>query len=181
MHGGPQCLHLRGTGEADWRQERGIQSYSYPLVIRKSSLLRNLHSHFAQKCAAMPTTRPNSLSPFLALTQEIGALGPLSIIQCLSRCWSHLMSLLQDPLSLTRPTLVISGALTKQLVWEPDSSLWVSDFLRLLPELGFVSSQGKLSSSVSSEDEKTLWMDGGDGCTMLQVDLMPLNYTFWNG
>ena len=47
---------------------------------------------------AMPTTRPNSLSPFLALTQEIGAIGPLSIIQCLSRYWSpHVMSLLQDP------------------------------------------------------------------------------------
>lgn len=44
----------------------------------------------------MPTTRPNSFSPFLALTQEIGAVGPLSIIQCLLRCWSpYVMSLLR--------------------------------------------------------------------------------------
>lgn len=180
MDGGPQCLHLRGTGEAGWRQERGIQSYSCPLVIRKSSL-RNLHSHFAQKCTPVPTTRPDSVSPFLALTQETGAIGPLSIIQCLSRSWSlHVMSLLQGPLSLTRPTFVISEALTKQLVWEPDSSQWVSNFLRLLPELGFVGSQGKLSSSVW-EDEKTLWMDGGDDCKTLWVDLMLLNCKFWNG
>lgn len=145
---GVRASSCKGMEKQSWQQRRDIQSYSYLLVVRKSSVLRYLHS-FSQKCPPYCHQQAQFFEFFLALTHEIGAQVPLSIMvgNCFSGCWSPWCAVSAAGSFLPPHILYLSSQedLKAAQGGSPNTLPWVSCFLWLLPALGSVSSRDKHS------------------------------------